>query len=99
MQVSKESNETEVMVILEALLLYFSPFQDRLLVESEPLTLSLGSPPNEGPWRFHSLFRNQMFVLTKPCEFKHMRRSANTMVDTLAKQGVNRGVPLIAYTM
>ena len=45
MQVSKESNETEVIVILEARLLYFSSFQDRLLVESEPLTLSLGSPP------------------------------------------------------
>lgn len=31
-------------------------------------------------------------------EFKHIGRSANTMADLLAKQMVDRVVPLIAHT-
>lgn len=32
-------------------------------------------------------------------EFQHVRRPANAMVDSLGKLGVDRVVPLIAYTV
>ncbi|XXG44210.1 hypothetical protein AAC387_Pa01g4073 [Persea americana] len=88
----KESNETEVLAILEALRLFFSSFREKLLAESDS--------SNEGPWRFHFLSAEIKSLSSQGyVEFRHVRRLANAMADSIAKQGVDRVTPLIAYTM
>lgn len=61
--------------------------------------LSLGSHPWEVLAGF--IFIPEITVLSSIgfVEFKHVGRPANTMMDALAKQGVDRVVPFIAYTM
>lgn len=55
---------------------------------------------NVGPWTFHFLLSKIKSLSSNDLvDFKHVRRSANAMVDNLANQGVDRNVPLIAYTM
>lgn len=93
----KESNKTEVMAILEVLQLFFS-FPDRLIVESDSSNTISWISFMEGPWRFHFLFSEIKFLSSLGLvESKHGVRLANSMADALAKQGVDRSIPFIAF--
>lgn len=89
-----------MLAILEALRLLLSSFQDRLLVENDSSNAISSIFNNEGSWRFHFLFVEIKSLSSQGLvKLKHGRRSANTMANSLVKQGVDRVIPLIAYTM
>lgn len=92
----KESNKTEVMAILEAPVILLFP--DRLIVESDSSNTLSWISSIEGPWRFHFLFSEIKFLSSADLvESKHGVRLANSMADALAKQGVDRSIPFIAF--
>lgn len=96
----KESNEAKVMAILEAFRLFISSFQAGLIIESDSSNSIGWISSYEGHWKFHFLLSDIKFMSSQGLvEFKHVGRLANVMVDSLGKQGVDKVVPLIAYTI
>lgn len=97
-----ESNEAEVLAILEAVRIFASSsFNSRLEVKSDSLNvISWVSSSAVIPWRFQ-FYLNEIRVLTFSIQvkFQHVRRSANGFADSLAKQGVDRSSNLMAFTV
>ena len=88
-----------MLAILEAFLLFFPSFQDGLTVGSDCSSALSRISSKEGPWRFHFLSDIKVLSSIGFVEFKHVGRPAKAMMDALAKQGVDRVVPFVAYTM
>lgn len=82
-----ESNEAEVVAILEALQIFISS-HSKLVVESDSLH----------PWRFQ--FLKQIKVLSSMIEVNlhHVGHLANGFADT-AKQGVERSIPFVVVSL
>lgn len=76
----RESNDVEVMAILEALWIFSSSFQDRLIEESDSFIAITQACRKE--LCFHLCV-----------EFQHKIRSANSLTGALAKQGVDKVEP------
>lgn len=79
----RESNDVEVMAILEALRIFSSLFQDQLIVESDSFNAITQACSKE--LCFHLCV-----------ELQHKIRSANSLTGALAKQGVDKVEPSIA---
>ena len=82
----KESNEAEVLAILEALMIS-STFKKSLIVKSDSSNaIRWVSKVERGPWRFQ-YYLNDIMALSSSIKvlFSHICRSANSMVDSLAK--------------
>lgn len=98
---SKDSNEAEVMVVLEAIWIYSSQIQEKLIIESNfPNAISQVSGLNEGPWKFY-FHLDEVKALSSSLQvvFKHVGRTAKSMVDLLAKQGMDRQNPFLAFML
>ena len=93
----RDSNDAEVLAILEALPIFLSSFHGPLLAESDS-TNAVGwlLKPNSRPWKFQFHF-NEMKKISSSLvvSFGHVMRHANSMADTLAKQGVDRASPRV----
>eukprot|EP00268_Persea_americana_P021089 TRINITY_DN21101_c0_g1_i1.p1 TRINITY_DN21101_c0_g1~~TRINITY_DN21101_c0_g1_i1.p1 ORF type:complete len:199 (+),score=31.91 TRINITY_DN21101_c0_g1_i1:157-753(+) len=91
----RDSNEAEVLAILEALRILSSSFQGCLIVESDSSNgISWVARSMVKPWKFQ-IFLNGIKGLASSLSvvFSHVIRSANGLVDSLAKQGVQRSSP------
>lgn len=88
----KNSNEREILAILEALFAFIvdSSGLVSLIVESDSTNAVSWPRTLRGPWNMQFYF-NKMSDLSTGCciSFQHISRSANEMVDTLAKQGAD----------
>lgn len=86
-----ESNEAEVLAILEALQMFVSAsFQERFIAESNSLNaISWVSSRAKTPWRFHLYFNNIKYLSSLiRVSLQHVGRMGNRFADSLAKQGV-----------
>eukprot|EP00268_Persea_americana_P056975 TRINITY_DN6784_c0_g1_i2.p2 TRINITY_DN6784_c0_g1~~TRINITY_DN6784_c0_g1_i2.p2 ORF type:complete len:105 (-),score=19.94 TRINITY_DN6784_c0_g1_i2:1073-1387(-) len=94
----KDSNEGEVLAILEALRICFSNNFHSIVVESNSLNaISWMSCLEEDLWKFQFLFNEiKTWSSSLNVEFHHVLRSGNGMADALAKLGVEREVALLA---
>lgn len=93
-------NETEVLEILGSLDCFSLHFVKILLVGSDSSNVISWISSNKNRWRFHFLFAEIKSLSSHGyVKLKHVKRLANTMADSLAKQGVHRVISLIAYTM
>ena len=91
----RDSNEAEVLVILEALWCFSRMFRGSLIVESDSSnTIAWVSNRKANQWKFHFLF-NEIRALSSSINvvFRHELRSANHVADALAKQGIDRNSP------
>ena len=94
----KESDECEVLAIPKLFVCFPNPFKTGQQLRVIPLTASLGSSSNQGPQWFHFFFLEIKSLSSQGLvQFKHVWRSANAMVDSLAKKGVDWVVPLVGY--
>ena len=94
----KESNEAKVLAILEALRIFSFTLKENLIVESDSSNaIRWVSKVERGPWRFQ-YYLNEIKALSSSIKvsFSHICRSADGMVNSLAKQGVHRVVLLVA---
>lgn len=96
-----ESNEVEVVAILEALRLFASSFNSKLEVESDSLNvISWVSSSHLPPWRFQFYFNDIKMLSSKfSIRFLHVRCSANSFADGLAKLGVDISIPLVVCSL
>ena len=86
----KDSNEMEVLTILEAPCIYHSFYHHNLIMESDSINAISWVKSLRGPWKMHFLFNEiGLFVSEMQLTFQHIIRSANGMEDSLVKQGVN----------
>ena len=96
-----DSNEVEVLVILEALR-YFSRFVNGVLVVESDSSNAVAWVSNRkvNPWKFQFLF-NEIRELSSNINvvFLHVLRLANSITDALAKQGVERTSPWEGFIM
>eukprot|EP00268_Persea_americana_P044027 TRINITY_DN44462_c0_g1_i1.p1 TRINITY_DN44462_c0_g1~~TRINITY_DN44462_c0_g1_i1.p1 ORF type:complete len:100 (+),score=16.34 TRINITY_DN44462_c0_g1_i1:64-363(+) len=91
----RDSNEAEVLVILEALWCFSRMFRGSLIVESDSSnTIAWVSNRKANPWKFKFLF-NEIQALSSSINvvFCHELISANHMADALAKQGIDKTSP------
>lgn len=82
-----DSNEVEVLAILEALRCFSSYYHGVLIMESDSSNVVAGvSNRKASPWKFQFLF-NEIWALSTiiNVSFHHQLRSANAMADALAK--------------
>lgn len=87
----KDSNEAEILAILEALRIYHRPFQYPLVVESDSMNAVYWARSFKGPWKMQFYLNEIKVLMTGNCIFfQHVSRSTNGMPDSLAKQGVDR---------
>lgn len=84
-----ESNEAKVLAILEALRI-FTLFHSKLVVESD--SQNVASSSILPPWSKIKVLSSSLCV-----EFRHVGRSANYFAKALAKQGMVRSHPFLAY--
>ena len=88
-------------ILLEALRIFSASFHGPLLVESDS-TNAVGwlLNPDSRPWKcqFHI---NEIKEISSSLavSFGHVLRRANSMVDALAKQGVDRASPCVGLSM
>ena len=97
-----ESNEVEVLAILEAIRIFsYFYFHSSLVVKSDSLiAMSWVSSSSMFPWKFQ-FYMNEIRALSPMIQvvLKHVGRSANGFADSLAKQGVDRSSDLVAFTL
>lgn len=90
----KDSNEVDVLAILEALRIYRSSYHQSLTVESDSSHSTNAIAWMEsfrGPRKMQFLLNEiSCLVFEMQVLFQHLCRSANGMTDCLAKQGVHR---------
>ncbi|XXG62464.1 hypothetical protein AAC387_Pa05g0816 [Persea americana] len=90
-----DSNEAEVLAILEALCCFKKYFHGALIVESDSSNaIAWVTNKKINPWKVQFLF-NEIRVLSTSSSvvFRHELRLANSFADVLAKQGVERVSP------
>ena len=90
-----DSNEADVLAILEALYYFKRYFHGALILESGPSNaIAWVSNRKINPWKLQFLF-NEIRVLSASFSvvFRHELRSANSFANALAKQGVERVSP------
>lgn len=86
----KDSNEIKVLVILEALCIYFTSYQHSLIVVSGSFNAISWVKSFQGPWKMQFLFNKiHRLASLSQVSFQHISRSTNGMTDSLAKQGVD----------
>lgn len=93
-----DSNEADVLAILETLKFYVYSFHDLLGVESYSSNI-ITWVSRKGItclWKFHYLL-NEIRSLSSLMQvnFKHIKHSANNLADSLAKKGTERDIPLL----
>ena len=84
----RDSNEAEVLAILEALRIFSRSLQGRLIVGSDSSNgISWVMNSTVKPWKFQ-FFLNEIkeFASSHSVVFSHVIRTANGLVDPLAKQ-------------
>ena len=93
----KDSNEAEILAILEALRSYSGRFLEDLIGESDFLNDISWVDYRKGPWRFQFIL-NEIKSLSSSISvtFSYVSRLANFMANALAKQGVVRILALEA---
>lgn len=99
--VGLESNETEVVAILEALWIYSPSFHEKLMAESDSMNNILwASSSSRSLLRCH-VYLNEIRVLVSSIQavFQHVGRSANSFLDGLAKQEMDRSIDLVALSL
>lgn len=76
-------------------------FYGSLVVKSNSsYAISRTSSSVRSPWRYHFYINEIRFLVSSlQIPFKHVGRSANIMEDALAKQGVDRSIPLVVPTL
>lgn len=86
----KDSNEAEILAILEAFCIYGRSFQFNLIVESDSFNVVSWARTFGGPWKLQFYF-NEIKGLSTGCRtsFQHVSRT-NGLANSLAKQGVDR---------
>lgn len=86
----KDSNEAEVLAILEALRLFRVSFRQPLIVDSDFLDAFFWVKNSAtGPWKFH-FFPEIKFLSSDLVEFRHFLQLVNGEVDMLAKRGASQ---------
>lgn len=86
----KDSNEIKVLVILEALCIFFTSYQHSLIVVSGSFNATSWVKSFHGPWKMQFLFNKiHRLASLSQVSFQHIRRSTNGMTVSLAKQGVD----------
>ena len=97
-----ESNEAEVLAILEAIPIFSSSsFPSSLVAESDSHNaISWVSSSTMFPWRFQ-FYAIEIRDLSSMIQvvFKHVGRSANGFTDSLAKLGVDISSDLVAIAL
>ena len=97
-----ESNEVDVLAILEAIRIFSSAsFQSSFVVQSDSLNaISWVSSSTTFPWK-SQFYMNEIRALLSLIQvgFKHVGRSANCFANSLAKQGADRYSDLVAFTL
>lgn len=85
----KDSNEVEILAILEALRIFSQSFPNSRTVESDSSNAISWMNLKRGPWMMHFHFMETKHISSR-CQvlFQHVGRSAKGMVGTLAKQGM-----------
>ena len=96
-----DSNEAEVLAILEGLRLFARTYIGSLLVESDSSNaITWVSNKKDFPWKFQFHFNEiRELSATLNVSFLHEVRSANSIADALAKQGVERLSPWVSVIM
>lgn len=95
---SESFNDGEVLAILEAFKIFSYSFQEGVIVESDSsAAIHWVSSLDSGPWSFHFRF-NEINAISSSLyvSFTLVRRLANGMADSLAKQGVDRVFPFFS---
>lgn len=93
----KDSNEAELLAILEALHIFNTLYQNLLIVERDSSNAISWVNSFFGPWKMQ-FYLNEIRLLASPSpvSFQHISRSANSMAACLAKQGVDHSCNLSA---
>ena len=97
----RDSNDSEVLAILKALRIFLASFHGPLVVESDSANeVGWLLKPDSRPWKFQFHF-NELKKISSSLVVSsgHVMRNANSMVDTLAKQGVDRDSPWVGFSM
>lgn len=96
-----DSNEAELLAILEGLRIFFPSFHGRLVVESSSLNaISWMSKSIPKPWSFQFVLNEIKFLVSQiQVEFCHVCRLANCLADFFTKQGVDRVVPWVVVSL
>lgn len=96
-----ESSEVEVVALLEVLRIFVSSFNFKLEVESDSMNaIYWVSSSCILPWFFQFYFNEIKELSFKiSVKFLHVRLSANSFADILAKLGVDRPVPLVVCSL
>lgn len=91
----RDSNEAEVLAILEALRIFSRSFQRRLVVESDSLNaISWVGINISKPWKVQFTFNGIKDLASNiGATFHHVLRSTNGLADALAKQGLLGVIP------
>lgn len=96
----KDSNQAEVLAILEAVRIYSSSFLNSLIVKSDLANTISWVNSLRGPWKIQFLFNEIHHLMSLiRVSFQHISRPANGMADCLAKQGVESSCNLSANVM
>lgn len=84
----RDSNEVDVLAILEALCIYMNSYQCRLIVERDSSSAITWVNSFRGLWKMQFYFNaTGLLPLTSQVSFQYISGSANSMADFLAKQG------------
>ena len=97
----RDSNEVEVLAILEAFQIFLASFHGPLVVESDSTNV-VGwlLKPDSRPWKFQFHFNTlKKISASLVVSFAHVIRRANSMADALAKQGADRHSPGVGFSM
>lgn len=83
----KDSNEAEVVAILEALRMFVGVYNLKLVVKNDsPNAIGWVSTSNGGPWRFHFIVNESKFLSSMiQVEFSDVLRSVNALADSPVK--------------
>ena len=87
----KDSNEAEVLAILEALRIDHTFYHHYLIVESDSTNAISWVKSLNGPWKLQFIFDEfSHLIFDMQVTFHYISRYANGMTDCLAKQRVGR---------
>lgn len=90
-----------MIAVLEALCLFSHSFQAKFITESDFNNVVMWASHVESwPWRLQFHFNDiKKFLSCIDVAFCHVIRSANSRVDGLAKQEVDRASPWVTHVM
>lgn len=96
-----DSNDAEVLAILEALKLFSGNYGGALILASDSSNaITWVSNRKAIPWKFQFYFNDTRELSASiNVSFHHEVRSANSLADRLAKQGVERLSPWVGVIM